>query len=108
MFSHKVVEWPDDGLDAVVRVVHEAVDGELVGGVHGLRTSYVMQHGADDDVGVDDGQVKSRLVLLHKLPRRFLGQRLPCVVAEDGALALGCDFSRYLSRMNDERFGTEK
>ncbi len=91
-----MVEWQLDRFSAVVRSVHEVVDGEAIGGVHTLRTSYVMQHGADDDVWVDDGQVEGGLVLFHELPRRFLGQRLSCVVAEECALALGRLFSRYL------------
>ena len=71
-----MVERKLDAFDGFIGSVHKIVDGKAIGLVHGTGTRHMMQHRANDDIWIDDGEVESSLVLFHKLPRCFLGQFL--------------------------------
>ena len=53
-----MVEWKRQAVDLRVDAVHEIVHGEAVGFVHGLGARDRLQHGADDDIGANNGEIE--------------------------------------------------
>jgi hypothetical protein len=99
-----MVEGKSQAVHVRVRAVEEVVHGEPVRLVYRAGIGNGVQHGADDDVGIDDGQIKHGVVFLHELPCRPLGECLRCIVAQYGVLGLDRLRGRYLPRNSVRAF----
>ncbi len=66
--AYEVVEREKHILNVRVFAVQEIVDGKLVCLVHVLGSRDGLEHGADDDVRVDYGEIESRILLFEEIP----------------------------------------
>ena len=80
--THEVVEREGQPFDLRVHAVHKVVHREAVRLVDGLGACNRLQHGTDDDIGADDGEIEDGLVGLHQRPCGLLGEFLRRVVPE--------------------------
>lgn len=78
-----------EALDARVRPVDEVVHGERIRHADAARAVDRVQHGPDDDVGVQHGEVEGGVVVCYVLPRGLLSEFLRRAVASGDVVVLG-------------------
>lgn len=83
-----MIERECQAFDVLVCAVDEIVYGECVCLIDVFRSVNGLQHWSDNDVGIDDREVKGGLVVLEKLPRSLFGQFLRSIVSQHGAFRL--------------------
>ena len=92
VYSYEVIERKLDRLDRFICAVQKVIDCESVSLIHVGRARYGMKHWANDNIGIDDRQIKGGLVVLHELPGSFLGQLLGRVISKYCIIVLECVF----------------
>lgn len=83
-----MIEWKCHSFDLLMRAIDEACDSEVIRLIDRLWSMKRVNHWPDDDIWVDDCQVKRQLVFLHELPCRSLRAFFGDIVAEDSIISL--------------------
>lgn len=81
--TDEVIKGKADAVQIGIFPVNEVVHSEYVCCVNGFGVGGVLLQRADDDVRVDDGEVKGRGMVFLEFPRGLLGEFLGGVVAEN-------------------------
>lgn len=92
-----MIEWKCHSFDLLMRAIDEACDSEVIRLIDRLWSMKWVYHWPDDDIWVDDYQVKRRLVFLHELPCRGLRAFFRCIIAENSIIFLDCLLGRNLT-----------
>ena len=69
MQAYKVIERERQAFDLLIGAIEEVVHSERVRLIDLFRSVNGLQHWSDDDVWVDDSEIKSGFVVFEKLPR---------------------------------------
>jgi hypothetical protein len=76
-----MIEWESETFDLRICSVDEVVDGEGVRFIDRLGPGNGLDHWANNNIWVDDGEVESWLFFFEELPCCLLGQFLGCIVS---------------------------
>lgn len=66
-----MIEWKFNAFHILVCPVEEIIDGKCIRFIHVLGAMDRLEHWTNNDIRIDDGQVKRGLVVGNELPCRF-------------------------------------
>jgi hypothetical protein len=62
MPTYKVIKWKCKPIDGLIRAIQEVVDRKHVRLIHILRSRYTLKHWPNDNIWIDDSEIKAGFV----------------------------------------------
>jgi hypothetical protein len=76
--------------------IEEVIDSKQITFIYSFRCVDRLNHRSDDNIRIEDCQLKYRFLGGEEIPSRLLAQFLRCVVAQSGGLGFDCFIFRDL------------